>query len=552
MKRPWLLLSSIALSLAMAPPSLFSTKGIVAADHHLVSRAGAEILATGGNAVDAVIASALTAGVVQPAGSGLGGGGFALVQQGTESAFCLDFRERAPASATREMFIDHPRIKASRIGGLAVAIPNESNGLLALHRKYGSLPLKKLIQPAVRLTKSFPAGAYLLRALGKLGTAESQFTADYFGLSQPIQPHQELQNPRLAKTLKSWAKTGGKSLQTGWIAEDIVKTVQADGGILSHSDLENIQAVERSVLKGQYRGWTIYTMPPPSSGGIVLLQVLAVLEHFDLVGLGHNSAELFHLYAETFQHAFADRANHLGDPDRVDVPIEQLLDKQRIKEIQNSFQATKTQEAGAYGSRLDIGEDHGTQHISVIDKDGLSVSLTSTLNTYFGSTLVAKQSGIVLNNEMDDFVAEPGKANFYGLVGSEANSVAPGAVPLSSMTPTILVSPDGSQRISIGASGGPFIISATIQTIINLIDFGLVPTEAVAASRIHHQWQPRKLFVDKDISVDTRDKLQEKGHQLQSMPLDSAVQVIFCQEGKCLSASDPRKGGRPSSPDTIQ
>ena len=524
---------------------------MVASDHELASQVGAEVLARGGNAVDAVIATTLAAGVVQPAGSGLGGGGFALVQEGHEPAFVLDFRERAPAASTREMYINHPRANASRFGGLAVAIPNEANGLLALHAKYGTKSLKELAKPAVRLTKGFPVGAYLYKALGKLTDREEAFLQDYWGVQIRPQRAETVQNIRLGKSLKSWAKTGGRALTSGWIAQDLVNTVQKDGGILTLADLETVQPKERKPLSAEYRGWTIYTMPPPSSGGVVLLQMLSVLEGYDLKQYGHNSAELIHLYAETSQHAFADRANHLGDPDRIAVPIDEMLAPQRIEAIRSAYQKEKTLDSKAYGTKLDIGKDEGTQHISVIDQNGLSVSLTSTLNTYFGAGVVGERSGIILNNEMDDFVAEPGKPNFYGLLGSEANSVAPGAVPLSSMTPTILISPDGTKRISIGASGGPFIISSTLQVILNIIDFELEPSEAVSVPRVHHQWMPRNIFVDKEISIDTRDKLQEKGHALKPMPLDASVQLIYCTEEHCLGASDPRKGGNPSSPEHL-
>ena len=551
MRKRFFILPICSILLAMAPPSLYSKKGMIASDHELVSLVGAEILARGGNAVDAAIASTLAAGVAQPAGSGLGGGGFALVQEGKENAFVLDFRERAPEKSTRDMYVNQARKKASRYGGLAVAIPNESNGLLALHAKYGTKSLKELTKPAIRLTKGFPVGAYLHEALGKLAERETRFLQDYWGIQTRPERNSIVQNPRLGKSLKSWAKTGGRALKSGWIAQDLVDTVQKDGGILSIRDLETVAPKERKPLVGEYRGWKIYTMPPPSSGGVILLQMLKVLEGYDLRSYGHNSAELIHLYAETSQHAFADRANHLGDPDRITVPIDEMLASERIEAIQNSFQKEQTLAPESYGTKLDIGNDEGTQHISVIDKNGLSISLTSTLNTYFGSSVVGESSGIILNNEMDDFVAEPGKPNFYGLLGSEANSIAPGAVPLSSMTPTILISPDGSERISIGASGGPFIISATLQTILNIIDFEMEPSQAVSVPRVHHQWMPRNIFIDKGISIDTQEKLREKGHELKSMPLDASVQMIHCGKEHCLAASDPRKGGRPASPDSL-
>lgn len=533
--------------LAFAPSSSWYRSGVVASDHQLASDAGTEILRKGGNAVDATIAAALAAGVVQIAGSGLGGGGFALVNDGDETTV-IDFRERAPQSAHRNMYVDSTVEKASRYGGLAVAIPNEANGLLELHKRKGSLPLKTLARPAVRLSKEgFVIGQHLLHAFGKLGDVSTQdvVAQSLWGVDKPALGS-IVKHPRLAKTIQSWAKTNGESFKTGWVAQDIASTVQQNGGIVTIEDMKTVEPMERGVLEGTYRGWKVYTMPPPSSGGLVILQVLSVLENYDLTSMGQNSSELLHLYAETFQHAFADRANFMGDPDRISIPIDRLLSKERIQDIQGQFDATTTHERSFYGTPVDIGQDAGTQHISAVDKDGLSVSLTTTINTEFGSRVVGAQSGVLLNNEMDDFVAEPGKANYYGLIGSEANSVAPGAVPLSSMSPTILVSPNGKERIVIGASGGPLIITSTLQVIFNIIDFDLEPSAANSRGRIHHQWVPEKLFIDDELPNDVRNALENKGHAIFSMPLNASVQVIHCIESDCYAASDPRKGGQPS------
>ena len=497
--------------------------------------------------IDATVATALAAGVVQIAGSGLGGGGFAIVNDGDETTV-IDFRERAPQSVHRNMYVESTVEKASRYGGLAVAIPNEANGLLELHKRKGSLPLKTIAKPAVTLSKEgFVIGQHLLHAFGKLGDVSTQnaVSQSLWGINKPVLGD-TLQHPRLAKTIQSWAKSNGESFKTGWVAQDIANTVQQNGGILTIEDMSSVEPVARDVLEGTYRGWKVYTMPPPSSGGLVILQVLSVLEGYDLTSMGQNSSELLHLYAETFQHAFADRANYMGDPDRIDIPIERLLSLERIQEIQGQFDSTITHERSYYGTPMDIGNDAGTQHISVVDKDGLSVSLTTTINTEFGSRVVGTKSGVLLNNEMDDFVAEPGKPNYYGLIGSEANSVAPGAVPLSSMSPTILVSPNGEERIVIGASGGPLIITSTLQVILNIVDFGLEPSQANSRGRIHHQWVPEKLFMDDELPEDVKLSLEEKGHSIFPMPLNASVQVIHCVEADCYAASDPRKGGVPA------
>lgn len=287
-------------------------------------------------------------------------------------------------------------------------------------------------------------------------------------------------------------------------------------------------------------------MPPPSSGGVVLMAVLKALESSDLNALGAHSAAYFHRLTEAMKHAYADRARFMGDPDRVHVPVERLLSRERIAEVQADFDPDQTHEPAHYGLLVDSGTDGGTQHISVIDPSGMAVSLTTTINTSFASRVIAPKSGILMNNEMDDFVARPGEPNAYGLVGSKANAVAPGARPLSSMSPTVLLSPDGKERIVVGASGGPFIISSTIQVIVNMVDFGMDPSEAVSVPRIHHQWAPNVLFVDEHTSPDTIGALEAKGHAVRVLDFFSSVQAIRASQGDVVGASDPRKGGWPA------
>ena len=310
-------------------------------------------------------------------------------------------------------------------------------------------------------------------------------------------------------------------------------------------DLAQYEVATREPLRGTYRGWSVITMPPPSSGGLVILQVLSVLEKTDLSALGHNSSDLIHLYAETFQHGFADRAEFMGDPDRIDIPIDALLSADRIDAIAADYDPSRTRDLEHYGTRVHTGTDGGTQHISVIDEEGMAVALTTTINTGFGSRVITP-GGLVLNNEMDDFVARPGEPNFFGLIGSEANAVAPGSRPLSSMSPTVLISPDGRERIVVGASGGPFIITSTLQTIINIIDFGLDSSEAVSRPRVHHQWVPETLFLDQGISLDTLRALEARGHRVEFKDFYSSVQVIRTVQGDPEGASDPRKGGWPA------
>ena len=537
---------SVACLIAAAPPPARSAKGMVAADHRLGSTAGAEVLEAGGNAVDAVVAAALAVGVVQPAGSGLGGGGFAVVVEPSGKASVLDFREEAPAAATREMYVEAEAADASRIGGLAVGIPGEAAGLVELHRRWGTLPLAAVAAPAIRLANDgFVVENHLAEALAKLGDEGPRISMGLFGSTDVPIEGDHVERSRLGATLERMVETKGKALMRGRDAKDIVASARETGGILSAKDLSQYRPKDRAPVEGQYRGWTVITMPPPSSGGAVLLQILGVLESSDLAGLGAHSAAYFHRLTEAMKHAFADRARLMGDPDRVDVPVGEIISAERIAAVAADFDATQTFGPEHYGLPVDPGTDGGTQHISVLDSQGLAVALTTTINTSFGSRVIGAKSGVLLNNEMDDFVARPGEPNHYGLVGSEANAVAPGARPLSSMSPTVLISPDGSQRIVVGASGGPFIISSTLQVIIDVIDFQMDVAEAVSIPRIHHQWAPNTLFVDTHTSPDTIAALEALGHQIKVMDFFSSVQIVHSGPDGIEGASDPRKGGWP-------
>lgn len=529
-----------------APPPETGRHGLVAVDHTLASEAGAEMLRRGGNAVDAAVAAALAAGVVQPSASGIGGGGFALIVRPDGAQAILDFREVAPAASTVDMFMKVQAPDASTHGGLAVGVPGEPAGLEALLKRWGRLPLRVVVEPAARLAvDGFPVGAHLAGSLERLGEEGPALSLGLFGAPIPGLGDR-VRRVALGRTLQAYGRQGATAITRGALAEDIAAAAQARGGVLTAADLASYTPVDRQPVLGSYRGWKIVAMPPPSSGGAVLLQVLGVLEAYDLPSLGHNSADLLHLYAEAFKHAYADRARLMGDPDRVRVPLELLLGPERIHEIQRSILPGRTFGPDHYGTAAPIPEDHGTQHISVLDADGMAVALTTTVNTSFGSEVVAPRSGILLNDEMDDFSTRPGQPNAFGLRGGAANAVSAGARPLSSMSPTVLISPDG-ERIVVGGSGGPFIISSVVQVVINLIDFGMDPSEAVAAPRIHHQWQPDTLFLDEGISPDTARALQARGHTIKVMPFFSAVEVVRGRPGQAQGASDPRKGGWPAA-----
>jgi gamma-glutamyltranspeptidase/glutathione hydrolase len=542
MKKPLALAGIIGFILAASPPPTWSTGGMVASDHALASKAGASLFSKGGNAADAIIAATLAAGVVQPSSSGLGGGGFAVYGRRPNKMKALDFREVAPAAAHPKLYQDSQGEVipgASTIGGLAVGVPGEPRGLAMLAREAGTLGFEDLAAPAIQLAEEgFITGEFLLKY---------QASHPMEGLFKNGRPGRgnRIRRPRLAKTLKAWAKSGGEALYTGAIARDLVRSVQVEGGILTRKDLAAYAPQIREPLIGNYRGYIIVTMPPPSSGGAVLLQVLSVLEQRDLAGLGHNSSDHIHLLTEAFQHAFADRAAVMGDPAFSEVPVDAMLSPQRIATIQADFDPDKTHSRDHYGSPFAIPKDGGTHHLSALDSHGLAVALTTTVNTPFGSRVVGEQSGILLNNQMDDFVSKPGVPNTYGLIGRAANSVEAGKKPLSSMTPTVVYK-NGEVVLVVGGSGGPFIISSTLQAISNVVDFGMDARAAVSVPRMHHQWVPELLFLDTGIPKDVVTALESKGHQVKSMDFFSAVQLVQAADDGFYAASDPRKGGAPA------
>ena len=536
------------LILVSAAPPPQAGSAVVAADHVLASQAGREILARGGNAVDAAVAAALSAGVVQPAGSGLGGGGFAVGVPSGGEPFVLDFREEAPAAATRDMYLRDGEAQPdlSRVGGLAVAVPAEPLGLAKLVQDHGLLSLAQVAGPAIRQARrGFEVGAHLGGSLSRTAFPSVQ---QVFSTSDGVAAVGDVvRRPDLARTLRAWSRSDGRALHEGTAAQAIVDQVRADGGLLTVEDLGGIAPVEREPEVGTFRGYTVVTMPPPSSGGIALLQLLSALEPHDLVALGHNSSGYLHVLAEAMKHVYADRAHHLGDPDFVEIPRARLRSPKRIGAIRDAFDPTRTFETSFYGDPITPPEDAGTQHISVIDRDGFGVALTTTINTSFGSGVVVPKLGLLLNNEMDDFAAAPGVPNAFGLVGTEANSIAPGKRPLSSMTPTVVLDGDGEVVLVVGASGGSTIISGTLQVLLNVLVFEMDPQEAVAAGRMHHQWLPDVLWLEPEMPRDVVEALEAKGHRTTVRPGFSAVQAVHVTDEQVVGGADPRKGGWPAS-----
>jgi gamma-glutamyltranspeptidase/glutathione hydrolase len=532
-------------------PAAWAAHGMVASEHRLASQAGVEMLRRGGNAIDAAVAAAFAVCVVNPSSCGIGGGGFMLLYVAKEQrALALDFRETAPAAATADMFVRDGRAvpELSRRGGLAVAVPGEVAGLTLVSRRYGKLPLAVVLEPAIRYARDgFPIEAHLAEEIARLadvirrepGLARNFLRAD----GTPHQVGDLLRQPELARTLQRIAKDGAAAFYRGEVAAAVVRTVQTAGGVLAEADLRAYRPRWRQPLHLAYNGYDVITFPPPSSGGTIL-EVLGMLRHDDLRQV--DTVASAHLLVEAMKHAFADRAEFYGDPDFAQVPLSHLLSPANLATLRRRIRPAATLPRSAYGSAPEhataAAPDAGTSHLSVMDDHGNAVACTSTINTAFGSLLVAGETGIILNNEMDDFVAQPGTPNVYGLVGGTANAIAPHKRPLSSMSPTI-VTARGRPVLAVGASGGPFIISGTLQVLLDVLALGLDARMAVAAPRMHDQWMPPVLAVEPDLAASTRTALAARGHNVKEVPAMGAVQIVRKQAGVFEGASDPRKGG---------
>ncbi len=544
---------------AASQPPVRATGGMVAADNAAASAAGAALLAAGGDAVDAAVATALMLGVVQPFASGIGGGGFAVVQRADGSALALDFREMAPAAASADMYLDEKGDvipEASTRGPKAAGVPGELAGLYALHQRFGTRPWAEVVAPALTAAREgFPVGRLLHKRIkqrkdliaARPALARVFLTAD----GEPLPVGHVMQRPDLARTLDAVGREGPKAFYEGDVARRIAAAMQADGGLVTLADLKAYAPKERPLVRAKVMGFEVLSMPPPSSGGAVIVQVLQALEGVELKALGHNSSAYLHRLAEALKHGFADRARVMGDPDFTPVPLEEMLAPTNAARIKGAFRPDTTLPRGAYGGSYGVPEDGGTTHFSVVDARGNAVALTSTINTSFGCAWIAGDTGVLLNNEMDDFVAKPGVPNSFGLIGREANAIQPGKRPLSSMSPTIVLDEKGAVKLVVGGSGGPTIITGTLQVLLNVMVFGMDVREAVEAPRIHHQWVPELLFVSRDLPRDVHEGLKRRGHGIKPVGRYNAVQVIErgaeWQEG----ASDPSKMGRPAGVDEV-
>ena len=525
-----------------------ASNGMVASEQELASRIGLDILKSGGNAVDAAVAMGFALAVALPNAGNIGGGGFMMVHDAkTGKSVALDFREVAPAKATRDMYLD---AQGKVIDGkslythYAVGVPGTVAGMEHALKRWGTLPLSRVVAPAVALAdKGFPVSETLAKILQQEQKNMGRWPATqaiFWKNGAPLQRGDALVQKDLAQSLRLIGEQGAKAFYEGAIAQKIAAEMAPHAGALSLQDLKNYKVVEREPVRGSYRGYQIVTMPPPSSGGAHLIQILNMMERWPMNQWGVNSAKSMHHMAEGMKLAYADRAEYLGDPDFVKVPLKGLISKRYADQLAAGINATQARSAkDIKPGKPQPYESDQTTHYSVVDKAGNAVAVTYTLNTNFGSGIVAKGTGIMLNNEMDDFSAKPGVANAYGLVGGEANAVAAGKRPLSSMTPTLVLK-DGKPTLVTGSPGGARIITTVLQTVVNTIDFGMNPAEAAATPRFHHQWTPDELRIEKGFSADTLALLRQWGHNVAVKPSMGRTQTIQIRDGMLYGASDPR------------
>ncbi len=532
----------------------------VAADHPLASAAGLEMLQQGGNAVDAAVATSFALSVVRPYSCGIGGGGFMMIHRPGASppTIALSYRERAPAAVGPDYYVQLGQAGASSRGPHAVGVPGTVAGLLHALDRYGTLDRATVLAPAIRIARDgWPADAHHVKQvaeMSKVFAARPEVEAMAGTLwtelcdGGALQAGDTLRNPGHAAALELIATDGRRAFYEGPIAEAIVSTMRTWGGPLTHADLAGYEVRELEPLRGTFRGRDVLAMPPPSSGGIAMLQMLFMLDRRleGLPELVHNDPAYVHLVVETMKLAFSDRAAYGADGEHVPVPVSGLLAPRNLLRRADTISLERTRPAQAYGPAGVVPEDGGTSHLSVVDAAGMAVACTETINLVYGSMVVVPGFGFALNDEMDDFTTIPGAANESGLLQSDKNLPEPGKRPLSSMSPTIILR-DGRAVLVAGASGGPRIITSTTQAILNCLLFDMQPADAVAAARFHHQWMPDRVYFEERWSDEaTIAALAQKGHETARREVIGNVQVIRVQPDGLRAASDPRKGGAPA------
>lgn len=529
--------------------------GLVTSSQRLASEAGVEILKKGGNAIDAAVATGFALAVVHPTAGNLGGGGFMVIRFADGKTTSFDYREKAPGRAHRDMYlkqdgnVDEDK---SQIGYLAAGVPGSVAGLCLALQKYGSLPLKTVMAPAIRLAeKGFDLSEDQATSFSRHKQIFSRFPSSFKVFLKAdgttYQTGERFRQPDLASTLKEISRKDRDGFYTGRVAELISADMAANGGLVTLQDLADYRALERPPVHSTFHDVGVISMGPPSSGGVALVQMLNMLEAKELKNLGHNSSAYVHVLAEAMKRAFADRAEYLGDPDFVQVPVASLLSKGYARSIFAAFDSIEATPAAAIkaGRATDWRESEQTTHYSTADAQGMAVAVTTTLNGSYGSFAVVNGAGFLLNNEMDDFAAKPGSPNMYELIQSEANAIVPGKRMLSSMTPTILTR-NGQLFLVIGSPGGPTIINTVLQVVLNTVLFGMDIQEAIDAPRFHHQWYPDEIRYERDGLVkDVQLRLQTLGHTLaERSAIGEAEGILFDQKRRLYwGAADGRGEG---------
>jgi gamma-glutamyltranspeptidase / glutathione hydrolase len=556
--------SSVSKLRAAPMRPVHAQHAMVTSVHELASRAGVDIMQAGGNAVDAGVAVGFALAVVHPQAGNLGGGGFMLIRTASGAAHFLDYREKAPGKATENMYLDaqgNVIPDASLVGYKGISVPGSVAGMVYALKKFGKLPLERVMAPAIRLARDGYPLAYEdaedFRDADLAKFAESRRIFQREG--KYYQPGEIFRQPELARTLERIAKNPD-DFYHGAMAREIAADIQKGGGLVSADDLANYDVKEREPIRGTYRGYDVISAPPPSSGGIALVEILNILEGYDLSKFGNQSAESIHVTSEAFRRAFYDRAEFLGDPDFAKIPVAQLIDKKYAiawresinpghasisKELKRPVFSELERYASTHSPVLPVREPENTTHYSVVDSEGNAVAVTTTLNDSFGSRVTATGLGFLLNDEMDDFASKQGVPNTYGLIQGPANAIGPAKRPLSAMTPTIVLK-GGQLFLVVGSPGGPTIITTVANVLMGVIDYGLDMQAAVNAPRFHNQWLPDSIMVEDRISPDTVHLLESKGQKIEVRHFwgDAECIEIDPKTGGRLGASDGRNNGK--------
>ncbi|MDQ8197513.1 gamma-glutamyltransferase [Pelagicoccus enzymogenes] len=524
--------------------------GMVSSREKLASEAALEVLKNGGNAIDAAVTLGFAMAVTTPQAGNIGGGGFMMIHSAdTNSTIAIDYREKAPLAATRDMFLDESGNvdkEVSRYSHLSAGVPGTVAGFALALEEYGTISLSEALAPAIDLAQNgFPVNEDLYQSLKTAKTRVEKHAPHalknfYDENGVPYPPGHIIRLPELAKSLTLISEQGPDAFYKGPIAELIVKDMEANGGLITRQDLEQYKAVVRKPVRGTYKGYEIVSMPPPSSGGVHIVQILNILEPFDLKSSGHNSAKTIHLMAEAMKYAYADRSKHLGDSDFNPIPVDWLTSKDYAADIRSRMNTERATPSVDILPGEPIHEGLDTTNYTVIDNRGNAVANTYTINFTFGSKIMPPGTGFFLNNEMDDFSSKPGVPNAYGLIGGEFNSIEAEKRMLSSMSPTLVLK-DGKPFLLTGSRGGSQIITVSLQVILNVLEHGMNLSEAVSASRIHHQWLPDVLRMERGISADTQSLLKEMGYEIQEGGAMGTANSVSLQDEIFYGAADPRR-----------